>query len=199
MHRPRIRERRLLRVVLAVVLLISLPGAVAAKDPSNGRGHGAPTGQIDAVEVAPTGSGEAVAQAVTYEYNPWGCRTETQNPHQSGHYPGTVAAVANHICTGYRGGNRSISTYPTSHDVRAYLYYESCFFFYCSWNQVDTDYVMGTNLNPTIGRTLSANCHNSNSTRWRIVANGSSTGFNGTQVTTYYSTSETIVTLACGR
>jgi hypothetical protein len=54
--------------------------------------------------------------------NPWGCATTTWNPHLSGHYHGTVAALAIHKCSGYWGPDRRIETYPEWQKLEAWLY-----------------------------------------------------------------------------
>jgi hypothetical protein len=147
-----------------------------------------------------TDKGKAVAPAaVTLEYNPWGCSTSTDNPHLSGHYPGTSAALASHTCSGYYGPNRLIRTWPDRTILEGWLYYESCFLIFCSWNQVDHRVAGWDYVSRNLYLTLAANCNNGNNTKWRLVATGGSYGYNGSGYQTYYSTSQSISTFACGR
>lgn len=202
MRVPKRRLRSALALAFVAALLAATPVGAANPEkssrPSPTPGQGT-TSTSDSAQS--TTNGAAAAAAVAPEFNPWGCSTRTDQPHASGHFPGTAAALAVHSCTGYFGGNRTIRTYPDTQTLNAWLYYESCFFFVCSWNQADTwsSGPVSSAVAIQISHTLAANCNNGNSTRWRLVANGSSYGFNGSQYQTYYSTSESIATFACGR
>ena len=185
MSRP--ASRRVVALVLGL-FLVTVASPVAAAGPST---------TVDAAANGGTGTKSAVT-AASVELNPWGCSTTTQNPHMSTHFPGTVAAVAIHQCTVYWETNYSIPTYPDYQTLDATLYYESCFLIFCGWNQVD-HWSSGANYVATkLSRTLEANCNNSNSTRWRIYATGSSYGFSGSSMKLYTSAAETIATVGCG-
>ena len=189
---------------IASVALLVLVAPVAAADPHGATGV-SPLATVHPDVATPSvahGSGVKAATSTGYELNPWGCSTQTQNPHLSGHYLGTVAAVAIHNCNGYYGANPSIRTYPTTQTLEAWLYYNSCFLFiFCSWNQVDhwSSGPVSSSVSINLGHTLAANCNNGNSTSWRLDAHGTSFGWNGSSYTTYASDSQNNVTLACGR
>ena len=133
-----LQSRRMRSAVVAgaVGLAILTPASVAAADSTVSAAPPlAASLRPDTIEPATVdGSAGVQPNAVTYEVNPWGCSSEAQNPHPSGHYPGTVAAVAVHSCTGYFGIDRRISTYPDRQSLEAWLYYQSCFLFICSWS-----------------------------------------------------------------
>ena len=200
-----LQSRRMRSAVVAgaVGLAILTPASVAAADSTVSAAPPlAASLRPDTIEPATVdGSAGVQPNAVTYEVNPWGCSSEAQNPHPSGHYPGTVAAVAVHSCTGYFGIDRRISTYPDRQSLEAWLYYQSCFLFICSWNQADhwASGVVSSSVAIKIVHTLAANCANGNATQWRLVAAGTSYGFNGSQYATYSSTAGNIQTIACGR
>lgn len=180
--------KRLTAILAAVVLLMSVAGTVTAASPN--------AGDADTAQAKST---TATTSASTIELNPWGCSTYTENPHLSGHYPGTVAALAEHRCTGYYGANRSIQTYPTYQTLEAWLYFEHCdWVIFCGWVQSDHwnsgRVYAATTIRP--GHVMAGNCVNS--VRWRVLAYGSSYGYNGSVYQTYTSQDEKIVTLACG-
>ncbi len=161
-----------------------------------------PKGTPSAVDAAGGAGGAAqttsAAATSSVELNPWGCTTTTDNPHLSTHFPGTVAAHGYHSCTGYWGTNYSIPTWPDYQTLEVWLYYESCFLIFCGWNQVD-HWASGANYVATkLDWVVEANCNNSNSTRWRIYAAGSSYGFGGSSKQLYTSSSEKIATVGCG-
>jgi hypothetical protein len=195
------RSVQVVALGLAGALFAVSPMAVAAKDPSQGTSAPSASG-IDTAQSKETGGRGGIQQAsIFYETNPWGCSTEVQDPHLSGHYPGTVAAAAVHKCTGYYGANTSISTYPSTQSLEAWLYFESCFLFVCGWNQVDhwSSGTVNRSVAIMLSHTLAANCNNGNTTRWRLYAHGTSYGYNGSAWVTYSRWPENIKTLACGR
>lgn len=150
--------------------------------------------------VSPVASKQTLASS-GLEVNPWGCFTQADSPHASGHYPGTAAALATHACAGYRGPNLAIGTYPDTQSLKAWLYYYNCVLIFCGWNQVDylnTGSISGSVL-IKLTLTVSANCNNGNSTQWRLAADGTSYGFNGSSYQTYASHAESYATFACGR
>lgn len=188
--------KRLAAILAAVLLLVSVAGTATAAGPTVGR---ADTAQAKSTKGPMTKA--ATTLASTVEYNPWGCTTYTENPHQSGHYPGTVAALAEHRCTGYYGANRSIRTYPTYQTLEAWLYFEHCdWVIFCGWVQRDHWNSGQVSSSVTIrpGHVMAGNCVNDVSVRWRVLAYGSSYGFDGSAYKTYTSQDEKIVTLACG-
>ena len=152
-----------------------------------------------------TAGGPGTIQLETTQYwretNPWRCDSQAQDPHLSGHYPGTAAAVGIHRCLGYYGSNSSIRTFPIYQTLETWLYYESCFFFICGYNQADhwSSGEVGSAVTITVSHTAAANCNNGNNTKWRLLVHGSSYGFNGSQNATYTSSVENVKTFACGR
>jgi hypothetical protein len=164
--------------------------AASATTPPGGRGTlvSSPT-EADGSQTAPAPD--------SVELNPWQCLAYVQSPHLSGHYPGTVAAVAGVRCSGYYGPNHAIPTWPEWISEEGWLYYQTCFLFICSWNQIDHRY-SGHNYDATaIAYTLAANCNNGNTQRWLVQSRGYAYGFNGTSWQAYTGTAQTELNLAC--
>jgi hypothetical protein len=173
---------RVFALVFAVLLLATTPAAASQLTPNP------PSKPIDATLYG------------TSEQNPWGCTVNAQNPHLSGHYPGTVAAVAVHGCAGYWGGSRQIPTWPQYSTLEAWLYHQSCFLFVCWWSE--SDHLYSGRVYPSqwviFSLTTAANCTNSNNTQWRLYAVGTSYGYNGSSWQTYSASAFNIQTLTCG-
>ena len=150
-------------LLLTATLVGATPTAVAAASPAQ----------------------KAIQPAVVIS-NPWGCVVQANNPHLSGHYPGTAAASAQISCS---------DSVPNL-ELQVWLYYQWCFFFVCTWNQADFNgvYVQGRNY---VYLTAAANCNNSNSTPWQIVAAAKGWFDNGT--TDYTATVSNTQTFQCGR
>jgi hypothetical protein len=201
MDKRKLWRLRLLTVAMAASIVVVMPTTALGKSPATAA-VGLPSTQLDQVGSNAT-AGQPIQPGAAYwnDFNVWACHSEAQNPHLSGHYNGTVAAVALHTCAGYRGSNYLISTYPDWQTMEGWLYYESCFLLFCGWNQVDHWYsgTVTSDVSIYLTHTLAANCSNGNSTRWRLYGHGQSHGFNGSQIATWQSYVENIQTLGCGR
>ena len=128
-----------------------------------------------------------VVPMVAAYYNPWGCLVRADNPHLSGHYPGTVAAH----------GEVNCRSNPQNLELDIHVQSQSCFFFICSWTTRGNNSVYYNNWGRSwIALDVGANCNNSNSTAWRLEASSSAWLTGGT---TYKATVDSPqITIACG-
>lgn len=123
---------------------------------------------------------------LTLEQDPYGCISRSDLPHLSDHFPGTVAARGNTICT---------STVAGAY-VRSKLFKQECFFAICWWTLVsDVDSVAPNT------RSVSASpnyvCSGTTLRHFRIETYSEVLGFNGI-VYSGNTANQTSTQIACG-
>jgi len=166
---------RLLAISLAVSFALAA-APVAAADPT----ASSEAALVPVADNTTSGTGLAAASG-----NPWGCLSRSDLPHFSTHYPNTVSAQGNTIC--------SVDV-PRIH-VKGTLYRRDCILFICAWSQVDQrsatrTYYYERHVNP------SWVCSGNGAHHFKIVTYSEITGWDG--LIYAYTTQNESGNLACG-
>ncbi len=124
---------RLVRsAIIGASLVVALAAPSVALAASNGSaphgtpGHDGPSRSQLVYSSGPVGVNGTIKPNIALDVNPWGCYSQSNNPHLSGHNPGYVSAIGTTTCT----------SVPPDNYTEGVLYRQDCFLFFCSWPEV---------------------------------------------------------------
>lgn len=129
------RMRRLVGSVIAVVsvmAMLAVPSVALAANHSGSHGKPGHTEPSNAQLVRSSGTSGAsgtISANAALDVNPWGCYSQSNNPHLSGHNPGYVSAIGTTTC----------SVAPPDNYTDGALYRQDCFLIFCKWTEVGSD------------------------------------------------------------